>query len=174
MKPNKGFTLIELLVVISIIGVVSATVLLGLNIARVKARDARRISDLEQVRTALELYAADNNGNYPTAAYWYSSTDSSWNTNTNPLYAALVPKYISRLPIDPINNTQFPWVNGNYSYAYGFNKAALPSAEKYDLVGQLENTSSPYRCAVKDWIFQAVGGSWCAVHGYSPYLYSGY
>jgi len=54
MKDNKkGFTLIELLVVISIR-------------ARKKGRDAKRVGDIKQIQTALELYFNDNY-TYPTA-----------------------------------------------------------------------------------------------------------
>lgn len=66
MKINKrGFTLIELLVVIAIIGLLSTLAVVSLNTARVKARDARRMSDLKQVSTAIELYMAENEV-YPT------------------------------------------------------------------------------------------------------------
>ncbi|MBX4188046.1 MAG: prepilin-type N-terminal cleavage/methylation domain-containing protein [Candidatus Doudnabacteria bacterium] len=64
---QKGFTLIELLVVIAIIGILSAVVLVSLNSARAKSRDARRLADVRQVMTALELYYNDN-GQYPTTA----------------------------------------------------------------------------------------------------------
>jgi len=63
---SKGFTLIELLVVIAIIGILSSVVLASLNSARLKARDARRISDIKQIQTALELYADSNGSLYPT------------------------------------------------------------------------------------------------------------
>jgi len=66
MKKNKGFTLIELLVVIAIIGILSSVVLASLNSARVKGRDAKRVSDLSQIKLALELYF-DSNRNYPAA-----------------------------------------------------------------------------------------------------------
>ena len=65
MNSKKGFTLIELLVVISIIGLLSSVVLASLNTARAKSRDARRISDIRQIRNALELYK-DSTGYYPT------------------------------------------------------------------------------------------------------------
>jgi len=55
-KTKKGFTLIELLVVVSIISLLSSIVLASLNTARAKARDARRKSDLNEIRTALEFY----------------------------------------------------------------------------------------------------------------------
>jgi len=67
MKKSKGFTLIELLVVIAIIGLLSTLAVVALNNARQKSRDAKRVSDVKQVSTALELYFADNNS-YPTAA----------------------------------------------------------------------------------------------------------
>jgi type II secretion system protein G len=63
---QKGFTLIELLVVIAIIGILSAVVLVSLNSARAKSRDARRLSDIRQIMTALEIYYNDN-GAYPDA-----------------------------------------------------------------------------------------------------------
>lgn len=63
---KKGFTLIELLVVISIIGVLASIVLASLNSARAKARDARRIADFGQIRTALEFFY-DSQGQYPLA-----------------------------------------------------------------------------------------------------------
>lgn len=67
MKQNqqKGFTLIELLVVIAIIGLLASVVLLALNSARSKSRDAKRIADVRQMTSALELYYNDNNA-YPT------------------------------------------------------------------------------------------------------------
>lgn len=63
---KKGFTLIELLVVIAIIGLLSTLAVVSLNNARAKSRDAKRVSDIKQIQTALELYYNDNNG-YPTA-----------------------------------------------------------------------------------------------------------
>ena len=67
MKNKKGFTLIELLVVIAIIGLLATLSVVALNNARQKSRDAKRVSDIKQIQTALELYFVDNNG-YPTEA----------------------------------------------------------------------------------------------------------
>ena len=63
-KNQKGFTLVELLVVIAIIGILATLLLLQLGVARSTAKDAKRIADINQVRTALELYF-DDNGQYP-------------------------------------------------------------------------------------------------------------
>lgn len=66
-KNNQGFTLIELLVVIAIIGLLSTLAVVALNSARMKSRDARRLSDVKQIQTALELYYNDQ-GEYPLEA----------------------------------------------------------------------------------------------------------
>ena len=63
-SSNKGFTLIELLVVIAIIGLLSTLAVVALNSARQKSRDSKRVADIKQVQTALELYFADANS-YP-------------------------------------------------------------------------------------------------------------
>ncbi len=90
----RGFTLIELLVVIAIIGMLSSVVLASLNGARVKARDARRLADLRQIQTALELYYSTTN-NYPAHA---GNTEV-----TSSLGTVLAPTYISVVPKDPLD-----------------------------------------------------------------------
>ena len=62
---KRAFTLIELLVVIAIIGILSTIVLASLNAARVKARDARRMGDIDSLTKALAIYYSDNNEAYP-------------------------------------------------------------------------------------------------------------
>jgi len=100
---KKGFTLIELLVVIAIIGLLSTLAVVALGSARQKARDSKRLSDVKQIQTALELYFTDNNS-YPTTtgatadlgmagyeclggAGFADSGDCS-----SPIYMGLVPK----------------------------------------------------------------------------------
>ncbi|MCF7907247.1 type II secretion system protein GspG, partial [Patescibacteria group bacterium] len=52
------------LVVVAIMGMLAALAVVALNNARARARDARRVSDVKQIQTALELYYLDNN-DYP-------------------------------------------------------------------------------------------------------------
>jgi prepilin-type N-terminal cleavage/methylation domain-containing protein len=65
INNRKGFTLIELLVVIAIIGILSTLAIVALGSARAKSRDAKRVSDMRSLFSALELYYNDNSM-YPT------------------------------------------------------------------------------------------------------------
>ena len=60
---KKGFTLIELLVVISIIGLLASIVLVSLSGARNRAKDARIIVDMGQLRSVAEIHLG-NTGAY--------------------------------------------------------------------------------------------------------------
>jgi prepilin-type N-terminal cleavage/methylation domain-containing protein len=98
-QKTKGFTLIELIVVIAIIGLLASIVFASLKTVRVKARDAQRISNLEQIKIALNLYASNNNGSFPTGGYftsWSGCQDHSWQD-----LATILHPYISTLPLDP-------------------------------------------------------------------------
>ena len=106
-KKEQGFTLIELLVVIAIIGLLASVVLVALNGARLKSRDTKRQADLAQIVKALELYYSDNNAYVATT--YFSSWDGASVCGTGAGGAnltfcnALVPKYMSLVPKDPVN-----------------------------------------------------------------------
>ena len=93
---KKGFTLIELLVVIAIIGLLSTLAVVALNSARAKARDAKRVGDVKQMQTALELYYNDNQS-YPPCQNCNTTDDvigvkvnclgsDGTDSNSNPVY----------------------------------------------------------------------------------------
>jgi prepilin-type N-terminal cleavage/methylation domain-containing protein len=73
-KKREGFTLIELLVVIAIIGILATIVLVSLNTARVKARDARRQSDMHQIALAMEMCYDDTVCNGGTSGQYLNVT----------------------------------------------------------------------------------------------------
>ncbi len=139
-KNQKGFTLVELLVVIAIIGILATLLLLQLGVARQRARDAKRIADVNQVRTALELYF-DDNGQYPQQATFAG------------LAGSLVPKYLTLLPVDSLNT-------GAYFYGYAFN-----GTTKYHLSAELEqwaqalNSDADINSTAGGWTGQTVNGT---------------
>lgn len=106
-----GFTLIELLVVIGIIGILAILVLLAINPAEMqrKGRDSTRLSDLTTVRKAIDLAIAENqtlSGTTATPQDAYSEPGSRTADNTTANYLDMdVSKYISVLPIDPLNES---------------------------------------------------------------------
>ncbi len=102
LEQKRGFTLIELLVVIAIIGLLASIVLASLNSARKKSRDARRIADLKQLQNALELYANDNSGNYPSNA---TTDDAGGQTAATGLAALVTGGFIAAIPGDPLGGT---------------------------------------------------------------------
>ncbi len=129
---RAGFTLIELLVVISIISLLSSIVLTSVNSARVKARDVRRLADVRQIATALQFYYDDNNAFPPTPGCisgWcclgHGTAGRCWKSNYTGLDAldnSLSPKYIPKIPDDPLNDTS------RYGDAYMYNPSWLTTA----------------------------------------------
>lgn len=124
-RKDKGFTLIELLVVIAIIGLLASIILASLNSARVKGRDARRVADMKDIQTALELYYSNHNA-YPiqTAAH---TTNAQFTTDLNGL---VTDGDMSSIPIDPGSNAYkyLSTANGSF-YCLGTNvEGTAPSS----------------------------------------------
>ncbi len=66
-KRQEGFTLIELLIVIVVIGILATIVLITYNGIQAKARNAKRVTDLDAIQTQLEAFYTTN-GYYPSYA----------------------------------------------------------------------------------------------------------
>lgn len=154
---REGFTLIELLVVIAIIALLSGVILASLSTARMKSRDAKRVSDLRQIKIALELYF-DANNKYPATGCGYNCNQyrSSWLTSPQvdcsgnsctgwDLLASDLKPYIPNLPIDPINSKCVAYMAKCYSYSYG-NVGDNTSGNAYEIWAQLETPDHPQSC----------------------------
>ena len=63
-----------------------------------KARDNRRMADLEKIRIALELYRQNVGTSYPA------------------LSSSLVPSYLQNLPKDPKTNQDYDYTHSGYTY----------------------------------------------------------
>ena len=106
---KKGFTLIELMVVVLIIMLLAGVIVVNVDTARKKARDAKRISDLSTVSAALENYYADNHA-YPVADNWTIAHDSK--DSPTGWVPSITPQYLQVLPVSPRN------IDGNHAYWY--------------------------------------------------------
>ncbi|MHB8660348.1 MAG: prepilin-type N-terminal cleavage/methylation domain-containing protein [Minisyncoccota bacterium] len=141
MARSRGFTLIELLVVIAIIGVLSSVVLASLSTARLRANDARRLSDMHALVTALEMYANDHGGLYPPDppkeqpntgpcdGDGVSLGDSATGDDCVDEFTVLTP-YIKTLPADP----EYANTDNNYQYCTADNGVTYGLIMRSDLL----------------------------------------
>ena len=97
---SKGFTLIEMLIVMAMIGVLLAIATVSYRTTRIRAQNARREADIQQVRTALEIYRSDNAA-YPIDAESGDMKNISGMT-----------LFLTNSVVDPVNS-------GSYVYTYG-------------------------------------------------------
>jgi prepilin-type N-terminal cleavage/methylation domain-containing protein len=156
LSSSKGFTLVELLVVIAIIGVLATLILLQLGVARAKARDAKRIADVNQLRTAVELYFDDFSGSYPgqalcptTVGATCAANDAATNWVGNDLTTYLSARI---LPSDPLTGGQ---------YAYGWGPDGNGKNTYYALWTELERQNAPALNGDTDInSTPAAGGNW--------------
>ena len=117
----RGFTLIELLVVISIVGVLSTIGLTSFKTANQKARNSRREADVQQIRSALEVYRTEHAG-YPKEV----------GTNFSAISAYLSGKTV-----------QDPKESGTYTYVYTPTGCGTTYCGGYSLTYYLEPNPSP-------------------------------
>lgn len=104
-QPLTGFTLIELLVVVAIIGLLVSVIIVSLGNARIKSRDARRLSDVQQMKSGLDIYYSLGSG-YADTAVWNTAQGAGGTLSCSSQDALKVPQ-------DPSNN-------GNPIYAYTY------------------------------------------------------
>lgn len=114
MKNRKGFTLIEILIVVAIIGILASVALVGLAPAQRRGRDSRRLSDLRQAQTALELYYSKC-GYYPgqvqggTTCGARTGAPSDWNALEDVITQSNLG--IRSLPNDPSGGASYQYAS---------------------------------------------------------------
>lgn len=141
-RLQNGFTLIELLVVIAIVGVLASVILSSLTIARAKARDARRMSDMAQAAKAMAAWEIDHNDGYMGTASSGCGSDTNLGSGWfNYKYGANTPNavclvdggYTSAEIIDPTGSRSGSTpTNGVYTYMkYSCTQSGVRTAYVY-------------------------------------------
>ena len=95
---KKAYTLIEILIVATIIVLLTAVAVVSYSNFLKQSRDAKRKTDIEQIRAALEMYRSDSDSYDPYASDNCAS------------YVSLTlgsPKYIQSMPADPKSSSGF-------------------------------------------------------------------
>lgn len=132
---TSGFSLLEILVTTGIILVLTSVGVVSYVGANTKSRDSRRVSDLQQIRTALEMYRSDY-GYYP------GLNGGNWTSATNLATGGLSPTYIPSVSSDPKSTAQ-----GDYQFR-SLNGAGTPTRYYgYCICANFEGTSSTNECA---------------------------
>lgn len=148
-----GFTLIEILVAVGIISLLSSVVLVNINSSRLAANDAIKMSDLNQISKALEIYYLDKN-QYPGLGAKSSladvlQTEEYCATQPEPkigwckLREDLAP-YI-KLPMPPDKGYAVHTINGVTYYheiAYFYFSDPVTNFQKYALMVFLRSSSN--------------------------------
>lgn len=88
---SRGFTIVELLIVIVVIGILAAITIVAFNGVQNRAYNSAVQSDFSQFAKKMELFAADNNGQYPASlgsSLQLTFSKSAYDTNSTNLQNA--------------------------------------------------------------------------------------
>jgi len=148
MKKNNraGFSLIELVIVVVIIGIIGAIAIPRMSRGTTGAADSALVSDLATLRNAVDLYAAEHAGSFPTKANFVdqltklTKADGTVDTGTGKGGGFIYGPYIRKIPALPVGTNKgnagitdtlgtagFGW---NYDATTGDFQANLAATEK--------------------------------------------
>jgi general secretion pathway protein G len=127
MRAKSGFTLVEILIVVVILGILAAIVIPQFTEASTEAKESRMVSDLQTMRSQIELYKIQHNdelpgsecagkpmggtGNATFVQAMTSYTDVDGNVQTAPGVNVYGP-YIQKIPTNPWNDLDTVGIDG--------------------------------------------------------------
>ena len=105
---SKGFTLIEILIVVIILGILAAIVIPQFTNASDDARRSAVATQLQTIRSAVELYKLQHGDSYPTTDGSKTAANWSWALliGTSLSYdGKTVGPYLQQTPRNPMNSS---------------------------------------------------------------------
>jgi general secretion pathway protein G len=106
MKAKHGFTLVEILIVVVILGILAAIVIPQFTDAATESKESSLRSDLQTIRSQIELYKIQHNDDLPTAGgltfevAMTGYTDQYGAASTQGAVGAFGP-YLQTIPVNP-------------------------------------------------------------------------
>lgn len=143
MKARKGiragFTLVEILIVVVILGILAAIVIPQFTSASETAKGSSVVSQLQTIRSQLELYQVQHNGDYPTLAQMFGNltTETEVSGAAGDSSGNEFGPYLQQAPVNPFTqgaalaaDNSADW---EYTAASGAIRAVLPAAKIAEL-----------------------------------------
>jgi general secretion pathway protein G len=111
MRAKRGFTLVEILIVVVILGILAAIVIPQFTEASTEAKTSSLCSDLQTVRSQIELYKVQHNDLFPSpeagGASWNRMTqysDIAGNVNATKTAVFCYGPYLQKVPTNQFND----------------------------------------------------------------------
>lgn len=152
MYEKDGFTLVELLVVIAIIGLLASIAVVALNGARLDARNAKRLADIDQIANALELYF-NKYGDYPNndssgynqrdVQFFNNGSGESWFFDSNCDSSGNKDEFLTPLVDEGFISSEIYYPNAS-SYVYCYQYSSTRDLDHMEGVYYLMAGLEPY------------------------------
>jgi len=104
MRAKSGFTLVEILIVVVILGILAAIVIPQFTEASTEAKTSSLCTDLQTMRSQIELYKIQHNDNLPgsgTASFVLALTGQ---TDVAGAVGADYGPYLQKIPVNQFND----------------------------------------------------------------------
>jgi general secretion pathway protein G len=98
VRKSKAFTLVEILIVVVILGILAAIVVPQFTRASEDAQTGNVVTQLQTVRSQIELFRVRNNGNFPGLTAGVATGNFGWD-------ALIGANFMRAAPINPRTGT---------------------------------------------------------------------
>jgi general secretion pathway protein G len=104
MKAKSGFTLVEILIVVVILGILAAIVIPQFTNASTEAKTNSLMSDLQSIRSQIELYKVQHNDALPTAGGLAFNVAMTGKTAIDGTAGTTYGPYLQQIPNNPFDD----------------------------------------------------------------------